>query len=60
MEFPIDWFENLKIKDFVTSPNYDLNINKYKVKCGGSLEMWESSGWINGYIKLFYKLNSNF
>ena len=26
--------------------NYDPTVNTYKVKCGGDLEMWESSGWI--------------
>ncbi len=30
----------------VASPTYRENVNTYKVKCGGSLEMWESSGWI--------------
>ena len=26
---------------------YDEKLNKYKAKCGGSLQMWEESGWIN-------------
>merc|ERR1712025_882347 len=26
---------------------YRKHINKYGVKCGGSLGMWESSGWIS-------------
>ena len=26
---------------------YDVAANRYKVKCGGSLDMWESSGWIS-------------
>lgn len=26
--------------------NYDININKYKVKVGQTLEEWEDSGWI--------------
>lgn len=30
----------------VASSIYDAQVNKYKAKCGGSLEMWESSGWI--------------
>jgi hypothetical protein len=45
-EFPEDWFENLNIKKQVTSQNYQTNLNKYKVSCGGDLQMWESSGWI--------------
>ena len=27
--------------------NYDISINKYKVKCETSLKFWESKGWIN-------------
>lgn len=30
----------------LTSSTYQKNINKFKVQCGGSLGMWESSGWI--------------
>ena len=45
-ELPEDWLKGLNIKKQVASPNYDENVNKYKVKCGGSLEMWETSGWI--------------
>ncbi|XP_068755018.1 uncharacterized protein [Montipora capricornis] len=46
-EFPADWFEGLKIKAHITSSVYRNEVNTYKVKCGGSLEMWESSGWIH-------------
>lgn len=46
-EFPNDWFEGLDMAKQVTSSTYDANVNKYKVKCGGSLGMWESSGWIS-------------
>jgi len=45
-ELPQNWLEGLDVKKQVSSVNYDNNVNKYKVKCGGSLEMWESSGWI--------------
>ena len=24
-----------------------MAVNKFKVSCGGSLDMWEMSGWIN-------------
>merc|ERR1712131_168658 len=30
----------------VTKTDYDKNVNKFKCKCGGDLDMWESSGWI--------------
>ena len=46
-ELPEDWLEGLNIKTQVASPDYDISINKYGAKCGGSLEMWETSGWIN-------------
>ena len=26
---------------------YDINDNKYKVKCGTSVRFWENKGWIN-------------
>ncbi|EKU22710.1 hypothetical protein NGA_0037902, partial [Nannochloropsis gaditana CCMP526] len=45
-EFPSDWFEGLDMKRMITSKTYRPDINTYGVKCGGSLEMWESSGWI--------------
>jgi len=45
-ELPQDWLEGLNIGKQISSTIYDLSVNKYKAKCGGSLEMWESSGWI--------------
>ena len=45
-EYPKSWFRGLDIHKMVISPNYDKKINKYKVKCGSSLETWEKSGWI--------------
>nr|CAB3266392.1 serine/threonine-protein kinase SMG1 [Phallusia mammillata] len=45
-ELPQDWLEGLNIKKQVSNPNYDISVNKYKVKCGGSLQMWEESNWI--------------
>lgn len=30
----------------MSSSIYDESKNKYKVKCGASLEEWESSGWM--------------
>lgn len=41
-----DWLEGLNLKKMVTNSKYDNSVNKYKVKCGGDLDMWESSGWI--------------
>jgi len=35
------------VKDMLTSETYDTTLNRFGVKCGGSLDMWESSGWMN-------------
>ena len=32
---------------FYASDCYDINVNKYGVKCGTSLKFWENKGWIN-------------
>ena len=42
-------FVHLKSIDakFYTSDYYDVNVNKYGVKCGTSLRIWENKGWIN-------------
>jgi len=45
-KLPEDWFKGLDIDKKITSSKYDKNVNKYKVKCGSSLEAWESSNWI--------------
>ena len=45
-EFPSNWFDSLDIEKYVTSQVINESINKYKVKMGGNLDMWESSGWI--------------
>ena len=44
---PKSWFQGLDMKTKVTSSTYDKKINKYKVKCGSTLEAWENSGWID-------------
>ena len=45
------WKELVQLKNidakFYASDNYDLNGNKYLVKCGTSLRFWENKGWIN-------------
>jgi len=45
-ELPQDWLKGLNVKTQVACPVYDASRNKYGVKCGGSLEMWEESGWM--------------
>ena len=40
-----DWIKGLPM-NVLTSKAYRVSVNKFGVKCGGSLGMWESSGWI--------------
>ena len=40
-EFPISWFKSAKL-----SKNFDVNINRFKVKSGLSIEHWIEKGWI--------------
>ena len=37
----------ISVKRLVSSTHYDEKVNTFKAKCGGSLEMWETSGWID-------------
>jgi len=48
-EFPKSWWKGIDIPNMLTSSVYNKNINKYGVKCGTSLEFWESKGWITKY-----------
>ena len=40
-EFPKSWFKNAKL-----SKNFDVSINRFKVKSGLSREHWIMKGWI--------------
>ncbi|KAI4204928.1 MAG: hypothetical protein LQ350_000780 [Teloschistes chrysophthalmus] len=46
-ELPFSWLAGLSIDTFVASPQYDPDVNKFKVSCGQSIEEWEAAGWIN-------------
>lgn len=46
-EFPADWFKDIDLKTTVIAKKYNPAVNKYGVKCGGDLDMWEGSGWIS-------------
>ena len=45
-ELPPDWLEGLDIETEVASSDYHKEVNRYGVKCGASLEMWERKGWM--------------
>ena len=47
---PREWIERFSpalIRSHLGSETYDKSVNRYGVRCGGSLGMWESSGWIS-------------
>eukprot|EP00041_Stephanoeca_diplocostata_P029510 m.872913 g.872913 ORF g.872913 m.872913 type:complete len:312 (-) comp23572_c1_seq13:162-1097(-) len=46
-EFPKEWHDGVPQSHICRSwKQYNTAVNRYGVKCGGSLDMWESSGWI--------------
>ena len=47
-------------KKYYCSDYYDVNVNKYSVKCRTSLRSWENNGWINkidpyGWFQGYFK-----
>ncbi len=47
-KYPKSWWKNIPENWLISSwENYDVNINKYKVKVGTTLEFWEEKGWIH-------------
>lgn len=42
----LGWFQGLDIQTQVSSDDYIISRNRYKVKCGQSLEVWLDKGWI--------------
>ena len=44
-----DQLKNIEAK-YYASDYYDVNANKYDVKCRISLRFWENKGWINKKI----------
>lgn len=47
LDLPTSWYSGLDIEKFLTSPDYDREVNKYKVSSGQTIEEWEAAGWIN-------------
>lgn len=47
-KYPKSWWKNIPnenlVKDF---DDYDISLNKYKVKVGTTLEFWEEKNWIS-------------
>ena len=46
--YPSKWWKNVPVKH-LTKPfdEYDVKVNKYKVKVGTTLEFWEEKNWID-------------
>jgi hypothetical protein len=44
-KYPSSWWSGIP-EDDLSSPDYDIKKNKYKVKVGTTLEFWESKNWI--------------
>ena len=48
--YPKSWWDNIPNKFLTTKwDDYDININKYKVKVGTTLEFLEEKNWITEY-----------
>ena len=45
-KYPEEWWKNIPENE-LSSKNYDISKNKYKVRVGTTLEFWESKGWID-------------
>jgi hypothetical protein len=44
-KYPSSWWKNIP-ELHLSSPNCDVDINKYKVSVGTSLDFWEGKNWI--------------
>ncbi|KAI4229802.1 MAG: hypothetical protein L6R36_000589 [Xanthoria steineri] len=47
LQLPPAWTAGLDVDNYLTSPVYDPEVNKFKVSCGQSIEEWEAAGWID-------------
>ena len=49
--YKYSWKELVHLKNtdakFYASDYYNVDVNKYRVKCRTSLRFWKSKGWIN-------------
>jgi hypothetical protein len=47
LKYPKKWWKNITENKLTTNwDNYNINVNKYKVKVGSTLEEWEEKKWI--------------
>lgn len=45
-ELPQEWLKDLNVETHLVNPVYDPEVNKFRVKCGQTIEEWEAAGWI--------------
>lgn len=46
-QYPTSWWSNIPESHLIRSwEDYDIDINRYKVKVGTTLEFWEEKNWI--------------
>lgn len=45
-ELPPSWFKDLDVSKYVTSAVYTVQVNRYAVNSGNSLDFWENKGWM--------------
>lgn len=41
-----EWYQGLNVEKFLTSQEYDPEVNKFQVASGQTIEEWEKAGWI--------------
>lgn len=46
-DLPPQWFVDLPVDTYLTSPIPMPSTNKFRVLCGQSIEEWEAAGWID-------------
>jgi len=61
-KYPKSWWKGIP-ENYLTSPECDKTINKYKVNSGTSLDYWESKGWMRaqdpyGWVQWFCEFHN--
>lgn len=60
---PYKFLKDLRLINFVHSPNENIKLNMYKTACGTTLEWWQEkglihaddpNGWVEWYVKYYY------
>ncbi|KAJ3044599.1 hypothetical protein HDV00_001525 [Rhizophlyctis rosea] len=49
IDLPEEWVKGIDVERMLTSGTYHTDVNRFKAKCGLTLEEWEQNGWITGW-----------